>query len=103
MDFIYTILNASVPAFSNAAVAIFLCAMVLYFIAEFKTRSTNSSFSLGYWLKDNWINLLASLSLFILYNYSTDIVYVNPLFMIAFGSNYLIDVLITYRAKRLKK
>lgn len=100
---IYSILNTTVGAFSNAAVAIFVCAMALYFIVEFKTKSNDSDFSFGYWIKDNWINLLTSVILFVMYNYSSEYVRATVLFMIAFGSNYMIDALITYRYKKLNQ
>jgi len=95
--------STMVDSFSTAAIAIYTCAIVLYFIAEYKTKSNDSNFSLGYWIKDNWINVLASAALFVLYNFAYELIRVKDIFMIAFGANYLIDVLITWRARVVKK
>jgi len=40
----------------NAWVGSLLIGVGLYFFMEFKSRAINT-FSLGYWFKDNWINL----------------------------------------------
>ena len=97
------IFNAVLPSFSDAAVIVFVCSMILYFIIEYKTKSDNSDFSFGFWLKDNWYNMVVSIILFVMYNYTGDYVSAKTLFLIAFGSNYMVDALVTYRYKKMNR
>lgn len=92
--------NSQVAAFSWQAVVIYLGTMVLYFLAEFKTRSSNSTFSLGYWIKDNWINLTASAVLFIIYNAANEAVQSGVLIMFALATNYALDIVQSLQTRK---
>lgn len=96
-DFISEILSGTTPANSVKAWIVFIIGLAIYFILEYKGRSTTDPFSFLVWLKQNILNLLVSFLIAILYNLSAEVVVSSTLFLIAFGGNWLIDVLLTWR------
>ena len=101
MEFINEILGASVAAGSVKAWGIFLGGLLLYFIAEYKTRSTTDPFSFAVWLKDNTVNLIVSVAFALIYNMSAEEVNASALIAIAAGGNWLIDLYLTWRYYRI--
>jgi len=110
MEFINEILSGVIKANTLTSYLAFVICIVLYFIGEYKTRSTTDPFTWGAWLvgagwtKDgNLMNILVSSLLVILYNISVDTVKIGNLLIIAVSGNLATDWILTYRYYRLSK
>jgi len=102
MEILQELLAAKVPGNSFASWAIFTIALFLYFFAEYKTKSVSDPFSLGFWIKDNVMNIVVSVLFAIIYNASADEVSAATLVVIAGAGNYLLDLYQTWRYNRLR-
>jgi len=101
MEFINEILSASVKGGSLNAWLIFAAGLLLYFVAEYKTRSTADPFSFAVWLKDNTVNVIISIAFALIYNMSAEQVNASALIAIAAGGNWLIDLYLTWKYYRI--
>lgn len=55
--------------FSYGAWMFYLCATMLYFVSAYKMGAKNKLFSMGYWIKDNALNVVTSVIMFVGYNF----------------------------------
>jgi hypothetical protein len=98
MDFLTDLLTSTYATYSVAAWSTFLIILGLYWGLEYKTKSSVSDFSFGYWVKDNWLNVVVSAAFFWMYNNNqSGTVTFATLAFIATAPNILIDWIQTLR------
>lgn len=71
--------------------ALFTLGSVVYFIVEYKKLRDNPTFKWGYWIKDNWYNVLLSLAFMLAYLIKTPESEGWVVFILGAVPNYAID------------
>jgi hypothetical protein len=89
--------------FTSENIILILLGSVLYFLTEYKAKCNTAGFSMGYWLKDNWINLVINLVAIPAYFMLRDSIEKPEAFLAGFFPNYLVDKLLDMRDKFIPK
>ena len=58
---------AIAQGFTLENVLLFILGSVFYFTMEYKLKRGDKSFSMGFWIKDNWYNVVGTISLTVAY------------------------------------
>ena len=64
---------------------------IAYFVMEYKLKKGESSFSIGFWIKDNWYNVLFSVSCVVAYFIIQDSVSKLEAFTLGLAPNLIAD------------
>lgn len=80
-----------IPNLSAQNISLFLLGCAVYFILEYKTKKDAVGFQIGFWVKDNWYNIVISLAFMFAYLINTTVPEGWIVFVMGACPNYVID------------